>query len=48
MKGFKSNLPIKVCPVCERPFSWRKKWALNWDEIVYCSERCRRRKSTKT
>ncbi|NMU76208.1 DUF2256 domain-containing protein, partial [Vibrio parahaemolyticus] len=23
MKGFKSNLPMKVCPVCQRPFSWR-------------------------
>ena len=22
----KSNLPEKVCPVCNRPFSWRKKW----------------------
>ncbi|EGQ7741428.1 DUF2256 domain-containing protein, partial [Vibrio parahaemolyticus] len=27
MKGFKSHLPTKLCPVCERPFSWRKKWA---------------------
>ncbi|MEL7288150.1 MAG: DUF2256 domain-containing protein, partial [Pseudomonadota bacterium] len=25
-----------------------KKWARNWEEIVYCSERCRRNKSTKT
>ncbi|EGQ8470123.1 MULTISPECIES: DUF2256 domain-containing protein [Vibrio] len=48
MKGFKSNLPMKVCPVCQRPFSWRKKWARNWEEIVYCSERCRRNKPTKT
>ncbi|WP_411977662.1 DUF2256 domain-containing protein, partial [Vibrio sp. 1074] len=23
MKGFKSHLPTKLCPVCERPFSWR-------------------------
>ncbi|WOR14710.1 DUF2256 domain-containing protein [Hyphomonas sp. FCG-A18] len=22
----KSNLPEKVCPVCQQPFSWRKKW----------------------
>ncbi|QXP80870.1 DUF2256 domain-containing protein [Winogradskyella sp. HaHa_3_26] len=21
----KVNLPIKICPVCERPFTWRKK-----------------------
>ncbi|MGD8231418.1 DUF2256 domain-containing protein [Vibrio sp. TRT 1302] len=44
MKGFKSNLPIKICPECQRPFSWRKKWARQWDQILYCSERCRRSK----
>ncbi|MCH2233370.1 MAG: DUF2256 domain-containing protein [Crocinitomicaceae bacterium] len=43
MKGVKkSNLPEKVCPVCKRPFSWRKKWEKNWEEVKYCSERCRR------
>ncbi|MEL7032948.1 MAG: DUF2256 domain-containing protein [Pseudomonadota bacterium] len=40
----KATLPSKICPVCERPFNWRKKWARNWDEIVYCSERCRRQR----
>ena len=24
----KENLPSKVCPVCKRPFVWRKKWKL--------------------
>ncbi|MEO1553380.1 MAG: DUF2256 domain-containing protein [Pseudomonadota bacterium] len=43
----KKSLPTKTCPICERPFDWRKKWARNWDEIVYCSERCRRAKRTK-
>ncbi|MGB1157054.1 MAG: DUF2256 domain-containing protein [Alphaproteobacteria bacterium] len=38
----KSDLPTKTCPVCDRPFTWRKKWAKHWDEVVYCSERCRR------
>ncbi|MEQ8331916.1 DUF2256 domain-containing protein [Nisaea sp.] len=38
----KSDLPEKTCPVCDRPFSWRKKWARVWDEVRYCSERCRR------
>ncbi|WPP49008.1 DUF2256 domain-containing protein [Catalinimonas niigatensis] len=37
----KRDLPTKVCPVCNRPFSWRKKWEKNWDEVIYCSERCR-------
>ncbi|MEM7694403.1 MAG: DUF2256 domain-containing protein [Pseudomonadota bacterium] len=41
-KTKKANLPHKVCPVCGRPFSWRKKWAKVWDEVRYCSERCRR------
>lgn len=40
----KQHLPEKICIVCERPFSWRKKWALNWEEVKYCSERCRRNK----
>jgi len=40
----KPHLPEKVCPVCERPFTWRKKWEKNWDEVKYCSERCRRNK----
>lgn len=41
----KSDLPSKVCPVCQRPFTWRKKWEDCWDEVKYCSERCRRRRS---
>ncbi|EHJ9981842.1 DUF2256 domain-containing protein [Vibrio parahaemolyticus] len=47
MKGFKSHLPTKLCPVCERPFSWRKKWARNWERVIYCSDRCRRSKPEK-
>ena len=34
--------PSKVCPVCQRPFEWRKKWARDWDRVIYCSDRCRR------
>ncbi|MEM8868154.1 MAG: DUF2256 domain-containing protein [Verrucomicrobiota bacterium] len=41
----KANLPSKVCPVCLRPFSWRKKWRLCWESVRYCSERCRRSRS---
>ena len=22
----KMDLPQKTCPVCQRPFAWRKKW----------------------
>ncbi|MFC3692908.1 DUF2256 domain-containing protein [Chenggangzhangella methanolivorans] len=41
----KSDLPTKTCPVCGRPFAWRKKWERVWDEVLYCSERCRRAKT---
>lgn len=41
----KSDLPEKICVVCQRPFTWRKKWQDCWDEVKYCSERCRRRRS---
>ena len=38
----KSQLPEKICEVCKRPFSWRKKWERDWEQVKYCSERCRR------
>jgi hypothetical protein len=44
----KSDLPTKMCPVCQRPFTWRKKWEDCWDEVKYCSDRCRRRRSQAT
>ncbi|MBT8361860.1 MAG: DUF2256 domain-containing protein [Desulfobacterales bacterium] len=34
----------KICPVCLRSFSWRKKWRHCWREVLYCSKRCRRNK----
>lgn len=38
----KADLPQKTCAVCRRPFAWRKKkWARVWDEVKYCSDRCR-------
>ncbi|MBL7857015.1 MAG: DUF2256 domain-containing protein [Cyclobacteriaceae bacterium] len=44
----KSDLPQKICLVCDRPFSWRKKWKNVWEEVRYCSEHCRSRKDAKT
>ncbi|MFD1697135.1 DUF2256 domain-containing protein [Roseibium aestuarii] len=38
----KPHLPQKTCRTCGRPFAWRKKWARVWDEVLYCSDRCRR------
>ncbi|MEK9885672.1 MAG: DUF2256 domain-containing protein [Pelagibacteraceae bacterium] len=30
-----------------RPFNWRKKWEKDWNDVKYCSEKCRRSKSKK-
>ncbi|MFY0691649.1 MAG: DUF2256 domain-containing protein [Paracoccaceae bacterium] len=37
----KRDFPTKICLTCGRPFEWRRKWARNWDEVRYCSQRCR-------
>jgi hypothetical protein len=44
-KPTKSNLPSKVCATCGRPFEWRKKWAAVWEDVKYCSDRCRNSRS---
>ena len=41
----KQNLPSKTCIVCGLDFNWRKKWARNWEDVKYCSEKCRRSKN---
>ncbi|MDO4246004.1 MAG: DUF2256 domain-containing protein [Deinococcus sp.] len=37
-----SQRPSKICARCGLPFSWRKKWERDWEQVKYCSERCRR------
>ena len=37
----KSDLPTKTCATCKRPFSWRKKWERDWENVRYCSDKCR-------
>ncbi|MDO7563907.1 MAG: DUF2256 domain-containing protein [Yoonia sp.] len=46
----KSDLPQKICVTCGRPYTWRKKWAKVWDEVKYCSDKCRglRKSATKS
>ncbi len=41
----KGDLPSKICLSCDRPFAWRKKWLRDWDQVKYCSDRCRSLKS---
>jgi len=40
----KRALPEKTCASCGRRIVWRKKWERSWDEVRYCSERCRTRR----
>lgn len=38
------EMESKVCEVCGRVMEWRKKWERCWDEVRYCSERCRQQR----
>jgi hypothetical protein len=40
----KKPLPRKVCVVCKRDFTWRKKWERDWDNVKYCSKKCQKKK----
>ena len=37
----KGDLPTKICAECGLPFAWRRKWARDWEQVKYCSDRCR-------
>ena len=37
------TLPTKICAACGKPFAWRKKWERCWEQVRYCSDRCRSR-----
>ena len=41
----KADLPSKTCAACGLPFAWRKKWERDWDNVKYCSDRCRKAKA---
>lgn len=41
----KADLPSKPCAACGRPFTWRKKWERCWNEVRFCSDRCRRERT---
>ncbi|WP_221405036.1 DUF2256 domain-containing protein [Aurantibacter aestuarii] len=40
----KQHLPSKTCTTCGLDFNWRKKWEKTWEDVKYCSEKCRRQK----
>ncbi|WP_345785302.1 DUF2256 domain-containing protein [Stenotrophomonas acidaminiphila] len=39
----KAELPQRICAACGRAFAWRRKWARDWENVRYCSRRCRGR-----
>ena len=43
----KSDLPEKPCLACGRPFAWRKKWEKDWENVKFCSDKCRSDHKTK-
>ncbi len=43
-KPKKENLPSKICIACNRPFTWRKKWEKLWEDVKFCSQKCRTQK----
>jgi hypothetical protein len=42
----KAHLPEKPCAACTRPFTWRKKWARDWENVRFCSDACRASQAT--
>ena len=40
-------MEIKHCASCGRPFEHQKRFEKNWEEIKYCSSKCRREKLEK-
>ncbi|NDE10034.1 MAG: DUF2256 domain-containing protein [Chitinophagia bacterium] len=42
----KSDLPSKLCLHCNRPFTWRKKWEQHLEQVLYCSDACKKKKFT--
>ena len=39
-------MKLKTCVRCGRTMQWRAKWARNWDQVKYCSDACRRARTT--
>ena len=40
------DIRTKPCASCGRVITWRRAWARNWDDVKYCSDRCRSRRVT--
>lgn len=38
----------KNCAKCGRIIEYRKKWEKNWNDVKYCSDKCRKNKSIES
>ncbi len=36
----------KTCTACGRTMEWRKAWAKNWEEVKFCSDACRKHRTS--
>ena len=37
----KNGFEPKICERCGLKFEWRKKWARDWANVKYCSQKCK-------
>jgi hypothetical protein len=37
----KNGFAPKTCVACGLEFEWRKKWQRDWENVKYCSEKCK-------
>ena len=44
----KAELHVKTCQYCGSTFNWRKVWWRFWDELEFCSQRCKHDARSKT
>ncbi|MDE2410054.1 MAG: DUF2256 domain-containing protein [Actinomycetales bacterium] len=42
MAQTKNGHAPRTCERCGLKFEWRKKWERDWEQVKYCSDRCRR------
>ena len=45
-RGVKKEVKNCAHQPCGKPFTWRKKWATDWDNVLYCSDKCKKEAST--
>lgn len=43
---FSIKMKSKICLNCGREMEYRKSWARNWEQVKYCSDKCRREKKS--